>query len=272
MKLQILVDNVANAAQGEWGFSAFIQADGKHILFDVGASGLFLQNAQILGVDLLDLDYVVLSHGHWDHTWGLDTLVKHYMKNTKAKRPALVAHPQAFERTYNPKGDENGALIDQAVLEGRLPLQLSKEPIWLTERLLWLGQIERVHDYEYVKPKGTRLIGATREPDLAPDDSALAYCAADGLVIITGCSHSGICNIIEQARRLTGETRVVDIIGGTHLLQPTHKQMDATVEYMRKLNPALLHPGHCTSLAAKIALAAVAPVKELFVGLELEYK
>lgn len=271
MKLQILVDNVANAAQGEWGFSAFIEADGRRLLFDVGASGLFLQNAQTLGVDLLKLDYVVLSHGHWDHTWGLDALVKYYMKNTKAKRPALVAHPQAFERTFNPKGDENGVLLDLSTLEGRLPLRLSREPVWLTERLLWLGQVERVYDFENIKPKGTRLIGALRGPDLAPDDSALAYRSADGLVIIAGCSHSGICNIIEQARRLTGETRVVDIVGGTHLLQPTHKQMEATVEYIQRLSLAALHPGHCTGLAAKIALASVAPVKELFVGLELEY-
>lgn len=271
MKLQILVDNVANAAQGEWGFSAFIEADGQRILFDVGASGLFLQNAQILGVNLLDLTYVVLSHGHWDHTWGLDTLLKYYMKNTAAKRPELVAHPQAFERTFNPKGDENGILMELSTLEGRLPVRLSKEHLWLTENLLWLGQVERVHDFEYVKPKGTRLVGTTREPDLAPDDSALAYRASEGLVIITGCSHSGICNIIEQARRLTGEKRVVDIVGGTHLLQPSPKQMAATLDYLGTLNPKAIHPGHCTSLAAKVALSAVAPLKDLFVGLELEY-
>jgi len=271
LKLQILVDNIANAAQGEWGFSAFIEADGLRVLFDTGASDLFLQNARILGIDLLDLGFVVLSHGHWDHTWGLEHLVKLYLKNADAKRPTLLAHPRAFERTLNPKGDENGMLLDLATLQGRLPLQLSKEPLWLSERLLWLGEIERVFEFEYVKPKGKRLRGEEIEPDLSPDDTALAYLSDDGLVIITGCSHSGICNITEQARRLTGEKRVVDIIGGTHLLQPSQNQIEGTLEYLRELKLKAIHPGHCTGLSAKIAMAGVAPLKDLFVGLELSY-
>lgn len=271
MQLQILVDNVANAAQGEWGFSCYVEADGKKLLFDTGASGLFLQNARQFGKDLLGLDYVVLSHGHWDHTWGLESLIKCYIKNSESPRPTLVAHPLVFQRTLNPKGDENGIILSQCTVEGRFPLKLSAEPLWLTENLLWLGEIERIHDFEYVKPKGRRITDEGLIADISPDDSALAYKSPEGLVIITGCSHSGICNIVEQAMKLTGEKRVVDIVGGTHLLQPSHKQIEGTLEFLRALKPKAIHPGHCTGLAAKIELASVAPVKDLFVGLELEY-
>jgi 7,8-dihydropterin-6-yl-methyl-4-(beta-D-ribofuranosyl)aminobenzene 5'-phosphate synthase len=271
VKIRILVDNVANAAQGEWGFSCLVEADGKRLLFDTGASDLFLRNAAFFSVNLLDLDHVVLSHGHWDHTWGLDSLIKLYIKNSGAPRPSLIAHPRAFERTLNPKGAENGSLLGLTSLEGRLPLQLSAEPLWITERLLWLGEIERQFAFEYVEPKGSRLTPQGMEPDHAPDDSALVYRAEEGLVIITGCSHSGICNIIEQARRLTGENRVLDIVGGTHLLQYSKERMEATLQYLREVKPAALHAGHCTSLTAKVELASVAPLKELFVGRELEY-
>jgi len=271
VKLQILVDNVANAGQGEWGFSCLIQDEDKKVLLDTGASGLFLQNAERFGVGLLDLDYVVLSHGHWDHTWGLDALIKAYIKNSTATRPTIVAHPQVFERTLNPKGAENGSIVDQVTLSGRFPLKLSRDPLWINERLLWLGEITRQFQFEHVEPKGARLIESGRIPDLSPDDSALAYLSEEGLVIITGCSHSGICNITEQARRLTGERRVRDIVGGTHLLQYSRERMAATLDYLRSVKPEQLHTGHCTSLAAKVELAAVSELKELFVGLELHY-
>ena len=271
MKLQILVDNVANAGQGEWGFSCLIEDQWQRVLLDTGASSLFLQNAKLLGQDLLNLDYVVLSHGHWDHTWGLETLIKHYIKNPESKRPAIVAHPKVFERTLNPKGAENGPIVNQATLEGRFHLQLTRKPLWLSKRLLWLGEIERLFPFEYVEPKGKRLTESGTIPDHSPDDSALAYLTDAGLVIITGCSHSGICNIVEQARHLTGEIRVLDIVGGTHLLQYSRGRMTATLEYLRGVKPEQLHIGHCTSLAAKVELAAVSDLKELFVGLELEY-
>lgn len=270
-RTQILVDNVANAGQGEWGFSAVIEADNKRILFDVGASALFRKNADILGQDLLKLDYVVLSHGHWDHTWGLNELVRLYLKNSTAARPTLVAHPRAFERTLNPKGAENGPLLTLSTIEDRFPVKLSAEPLWLTENLLWLGEIKRHFAFEYVEPKGRRITAAGIEPDLSPDDTALAYKSDEGLIIITGCSHSGICNIIEQAMRLTEESRVLDIIGGTHLLQIGEARMAATLDYFARVKPKALHIGHCTGLDAKIALAGVADVKELFVGLEVKF-
>ena len=272
LKVQILVDNVANAGPGEWGFSAIIEADGQRILFDTGASDLFRKNADTLGQNLLQLDFVALSHGHWDHTWGLGELVRLYLKNHEAKRPTIIAHPRTFERTLNPKGAENGPLLSLDSLQDRFPLNLTAEPLWITENLLWLGEIKRKFAFEYVEPKSKRIVDGVNEPDLSPDDTALVYRTPEGIVIITGCSHSGICNIIDQAMDLTGDDRVLDIIGGTHLLQIGQLRMKATLDYFASIKPKALHIGHCTSFDAKVALAAVADMKELFVGLEVKFE
>jgi 7,8-dihydropterin-6-yl-methyl-4-(beta-D-ribofuranosyl)aminobenzene 5'-phosphate synthase len=108
-------------------------------------------------------------------------------------------------------------------------------------------------------------------PDLVLDDTTLAFKSDQGLVIFTGCSHTGICSIIRYARQVCGEQRIRDVIGGYHLMDDDSAGISLTVKELAALEPAALHPCHCTSLAAKIALAQVAPVHEMDVGLKLEY-
>jgi Metal-dependent hydrolases of the beta-lactamase superfamily II len=104
------------------------------------------------------------------------------------------------------------------------------------------------------------------------EDSALAYRSSEGLVIITGCSHAGICNIVEHAKGICGENKIVDIVGGLHLLDPSKEQMQGTLDYMKKLQPNEVHACHCTDLNSKIALSRVVNLREVGVGLKLEYK
>ncbi|MGE5653681.1 MAG: MBL fold metallo-hydrolase [Bacillota bacterium] len=214
---------------------------------------------------------MVLSHGHSDHTWGLEDLIKLYLRHPDRQRPTVIAHPGVFAKRVTGRGGEMGTLVDAQTLAGRFALKLTDEPLWLTERLVWLGQIKRRFGFEDTEKPGFLLTSSGREIDPILDDSALAYRTDHGLVIITGCSHSGICNIIEQAREVSGEERVIDIVGGTHLIDPPEERMQATIDYFRRLQPLGLHIGHCTSLQAKIRLAAVAPVEEMRVGLSLEY-
>ncbi len=272
MKFTVLSDNNAAVGRGEWGFSCLIEADGKRVLLDVGGSGLFAENAGVLGIDVMQLDYVVLSHGHWDHTWGLETLMKLYIRQPERSRPTVLAHPLAFNYRTNTKGLECGTLVSADSVRRRFPLRLTAEPLWITERLVWLGEIERKFDFEQLDKPGTMEIDGKTVPDYIVDDSALAYKADEGLVIITGCSHSGVCNIIEQARRVTGEDRVLDVVGGTHLIDPSPERMKGTLDYLVKHAPKALHTGHCTSLAAKVALGAVVNLQDLGVGLRLEYQ
>ncbi len=141
----------------------------------------------------------------------------------------------------------------------------------MTERLLFLGEIERGNDFEAKRPIGRVVVGREEQPDYLLDDTALAYQSPEGLIIITGCSHAGICNIVEHAKRRCGDDRIIDIIGGFHLLEPSAEQLEGTVAYMRSLEPGSVHACHCTDLSSKIALSKVVNLKEVGVGLALGY-
>ncbi len=279
MKLTVLVDNntlIDRYFLAEPGISLFIEQGGKRILLDVGYSDVFMINAQKMNIDLRSLDYVVLSHGHLDHTWGLDPLVRLYtesdIEGIPHKRPTILAHPLTFFSKTADDIKEIGSLISRDKLSKHFIIKLSKNPIWLTERMLFLGQIERKNDFECKKPIGSIMKPDGEEPDYLYDDTALVYKSPQGLVIITGCSHSGICNIVEQAKKLCKEERVIDIVGGLHLLDPSKEQLQGTLEYMKKLNPKQMHACHCTDLQSKIALSKVVNLKEVGVGLVLEYE
>jgi 7,8-dihydropterin-6-yl-methyl-4-(beta-D-ribofuranosyl)aminobenzene 5'-phosphate synthase len=278
MKLTVLIDNntlVDRYFLGEPGVSYFIEDENKKILFDVGYSDAFIKNARKLSIDLLDIDFVVLSHGHLDHTWGLIPLVRLYtegmIEKLHVEKPTLVTHPMTLSaRTFDDLA-EIGSLLLEDKLSSYFALKLSREPVWLTERLVFLGEIERTNEFEAKNPIGKILEGEVSKDDLVIDDSALAYKSDKGLVIITGCSHAGVCNIVEYARKICDENRVADIVGGFHLLNPSPEQLRGTVEYMRSLHPHSVHACHCTDLGSKIALSEVVSLNEVGVGLTLEY-
>jgi 7,8-dihydropterin-6-yl-methyl-4-(beta-D-ribofuranosyl)aminobenzene 5'-phosphate synthase len=277
MRLTVLVDNntlIDRYFFAEPGISLYIEQGGKRLLLDVGYSDIFIKNAQKMNIDLRTLDYVVLSHGHQDHTWGLDPLVRLYtesqIEGIPHKRPKVLAHPEAFFSKITDV--EIGSLLSRDKLSKNLTVELSKDPQWLTEKILFLGEVERKNDFEGKKPIGSIIKPEGKQPDYLYDDTALAYKSSQGLVIITGCSHSGICNILEQAKKLCKEERVIDIIGGLHLLDSSKEQLQGTLEYMKKLNPKQMHACHCTDLNSKIALSKVVDLKEVGVGLVLEYE
>jgi len=273
MKITMLVDNhtiIDSYYVGEPAVSYFIEESGHKYLFDTGYSDVFLQNAVAMNISLDDLSGVILSHGHNDHTRGLTYLIKQKFQKMLTK-PRLIAHPEVFlTRTEN--GAEIGCPIKKSVLEKHFSFNLSRKPIWLSDRLVFLGEIERSNDFEAKIPVGTFQEDRKNIPDYVADDSALVYQSSDGLVIITGCSHSGICNIIEQAKKVCQEERVINVIGGFHLLNTAPERMQRTCDYFRALQPAEVYAAHCTDLNAKIALSAVTSVKEAGVGVELYYE
>jgi len=278
MKLTVLVDNntlIDRYFIGEPGVSYFIEDKDKKILFDVGYSNVLITNARKLSLDLLDVNFVVLSHGHLDHTWGLVPLIRLYTEGMRQKRefkkPTLVTHPATLSSRTSDDMTEIGSLLSKDKLSGFFHLELTGAPKWLTDRLVFLGEIERANGFEAQNPIGRTLENGIETDDFVIDDSALAYKSSQGLIIITGCSHAGICNIIEYAKKVCGENRVVDIIGGFHLLNPPPEQLQGTIEYMKSLRPDAVHACHCTDLDSKIALAKAVNLIEVGVGLTLEY-
>lgn len=272
LELTILVENSTKIdlyLAGEPGLSVWLECCGRKILFDTGYSGLFLQNAAQLGVDVSQMDMLVYSHGHNDHTWGTHALVEYLDKKNAARAPALLAHPRVFENK-RAQGHLIGAVMREEALSAFFDVVLSAEPLEIEPELWWLGEIPAS-----VTPRrasGTICGASDVTPDLCVDDSALAYRGRDGLVIITGCSHSGICNIVAHAKSVTGETRVADIIGGFHLLDASAEELQEVTAYLSAAGVSTMHPCHCTDFKAKMALAAAFDVREAYTGLRLKYK
>jgi 7,8-dihydropterin-6-yl-methyl-4-(beta-D-ribofuranosyl)aminobenzene 5'-phosphate synthase len=276
MKLTVLVDNntlIDRYFRAEPGLSLLIEDQKTRVLFDTGYSDLFLTNAEKMGQDLSQLDFLALSHSHLDHTWGLEPFVRYLteqeIENRPFKRPKLVAHPDVFTSAGMDRIPEFGSLMSREKMARHLDLKLSKTPVHLSPRLIFLGEIPRENLFE-----GRLTFGKKQgqdDLDRVMDDSALVYKSQKGLVIITGCSHAGICNIIAHAQKVCNETRVADIIGGFHLLNPAREHLAGTLDFFKKLAPQAVHACHCTDLESKIALSRVAPIREVGVGLALQY-
>jgi len=268
MKLTVLIDNNTLTDRyflGEPGVCYLIEDGEKQILFDVGYSNAFIINAQKLNLNLLQTDFIVLSHAHFDHTWGLEPLLKLYteanIESIPHKNPTLIAHPTIFDTRSVDGLKEIGCNIPQSKLEKHFQIELHKEPFWLTDKLVFLGEIERGNDFENKLPLGHIHIGGKIKPDYLLDDTAIAYKAKEGLVIITGCSHSGICNIVNYAKKICSEDKVLDVIGGFHLMQPSKKQLTGTINYLQNMKASQIHACHCVDLDSKIALSKVANLK-----------
>ncbi len=276
MELTVLVDNntlIDRYFRAEPGLSLLIEDQETRVLFDTGYSDLFLTNAEKMGKDLSQLDFLAISHSHLDHTWGLEPFVRYLteqgIENRPFKRPTLVAHPEVFTSAGMASIPEFGSLMSREKMARHLDLQLSKTPVHLGPRLMFLGEIPRENSFEGQLTFGKKQ--GQDDLDRVMDDSALVYQSQKGLVIITGCSHAGICNIIAYAQKVCNENRVADIIGGFHLLNPATKQLAGTLDFFKKLAPQAVHACHCTDLESKIALSRVTDIKEVGVGLTLQY-
>jgi 7,8-dihydropterin-6-yl-methyl-4-(beta-D-ribofuranosyl)aminobenzene 5'-phosphate synthase len=262
MRMTALCDNntIIDAYYlGEPAVSYYLEDGDKKILFDTGYSDVYVRNAEAMQIDLTRVDAIVLSHGHNDHTGGLA-----WFPATSRKIP-VIAHPDALL----PKrcdGLDIGAPGDL----GQFTLQLSKKPVALSEHLTFLGEIPRSNDFENREPVGECLRGGRWEADWCRDDTALVYRGEDGLWIITGCSHAGICNITEYAKTVCGEERIAGILGGFHLMGECDCQTEKTAQYIKKIQPRRLIPCHCTCFRAKAALDRIIPVEEMGSGLRLE--
>lgn len=259
MKLTVLTENVAGGhCLAEHGLSYLIEHHGEKLLFDTGHSDVFMHNAQLLGIDLQNtIDTVVLSHGHWDHGNGL-----RYLHDK-----VLYCHPLVFMKRYRRLDNTYlGLEMTKEEVLRRFELRTSSLPVEVKHNIIFLGEIPRLNAFE---AQQTPFLDGDKELDFILDDSALAVKDGDELIVVTGCSHSGICNIVDYAIKVTGLSKVKAVIGGFHL-----KKDDAvtaqTIAYLKKTGVKHVYPTHCTDLEALTVFVRSFGVKQLKTGITIE--
>jgi len=239
MKITVLTENMAGGQfLAEHGLSYLIQYDGKNILFDTGHTDVFLKNSMAMGIDLPSVvDTIVLSHGHWDHGDGL-----RYIDNK-----VLITHPVSFIKRFR-KGEEQniGLALPKSEIEKKFRLVTSEKPYFITDKILYAGSIPRANDFE---SKETSFVDENGNDDFVPDDSALILIKDHELVIISGCAHSGICNITEYAKKISKLEKIKLVMGGFHL-KNKDKKTKKTIEYFKRCGVQTIIPSHCTELPA----------------------
>ncbi|MBN2421744.1 MBL fold metallo-hydrolase [Candidatus Woesearchaeota archaeon] len=215
------------------GVSFLIEIKPLRILFDVSFKDEILKNAKQGNIDLKNIDFLVISHGHIDHTEGLKYIDFSEIKN-------LICHPLCLEKKYYEGEGEIGSPLSAEELRKRTNLILSKEPYWINKKIVFLGQIPRKLEFE-----GKQAVGylENKKEDFVIDDSAVAIKHNKGVIIISGCSHSGICNIVNYAKKVCNEEKVYSVIGGFHLFNK--EQTDKTIDFFKKQNIEKLFPLHC---------------------------
>ena len=291
MDLTVLVDNNTFIDQyylGEPAVSYLLETDGKKILFDVGYSDVFLKNMEAMGYQLDEMDAIILSHGHNDHTGGLSYLIqekKHLQskehirkkeesiqekKGNQYKKPLLIAHPGVFEEKQA-DGISISAEVSPEQLSEICEVKLTKSVYQITENLYFLGQIPRKNSYEAKSSVGIKKTINGWEPDFVEEDTALVFTGEEGIYIITGCSHAGICNIVEYAKEVTGQTVIKGIIGGFHLFD-VNESVHKTIAYMKRHHIPHLYPCHCTSLRVKAEFLKEMEINESGSGLKLHWE
>jgi 7,8-dihydropterin-6-yl-methyl-4-(beta-D-ribofuranosyl)aminobenzene 5'-phosphate synthase len=257
-----------DALRAEHGFSMLVTVTragrDTHVLFDAGRTpdGL-VENMRRLELSPGDIDVIVLSHGHWDHVTGMDGLVG---RLGRANMPVLI-HPEFWTRrrlAFPGREPVELPTTSRPALEGAgFEIVEQRRPSFLLDgSLLVTGEVDRTTAFERGFPGHEAARGGAWQPDpLILDDQALvATVRGRGLVVLTGCGHSGVVNILRYVRKLTGEQRIHALIGGFHLSGPAFEPIiGPTCDALAELAPDVLVPAHCTGWRATHALAARFP-------------
>jgi 7,8-dihydropterin-6-yl-methyl-4-(beta-D-ribofuranosyl)aminobenzene 5'-phosphate synthase len=261
----MLVGNTASGV-GEWGFAAVLEADGRRLLVDTGARAeTVLSNAREMKIDLSTITDLVLTHNHADHTGGLLTL----------RRELSATQPSALSRVHVPKGifdsrpgpggrESNGLLPVRAAYEATGGVFVEHAgPAVLIPGVTMLGPIPRVHpERNFGSPNGGAVgrvqTAAGLVEDNVPEDTSVVVDTAEGLVLISGCGHSGIVNAMEHARKSVRAAPIYAAIGGFHLFAASDETLSWTASKLKEFGVRHLMGAHCTGIEAVFRLRQLA--------------
>lgn len=252
LKVTILSTMLAERGLGEWGFAALVEADGHRILFDTGMySDVVLKNAATLKVDLADVPDVILSHSHFDHVGGLMTL----RESVRGKNPAALATVHGAEGLFYKRIEGGPPILANPLLVARPAFEaaggvfkIHAQPVELYPGVWFSGPVPRKFPERNFPGQGRLESPAGVAEDTVPEDAALFIDTADGLVVITGCGHAGVVNILEHARATVRPAKIHALIGGIHLFNAEEKTLAWTAGKLREFGVENFIGAHCTGL------------------------
>ena len=250
VKITVLSDNYSNAQcpdfLTEHGYSLYIEFQGLKILFDTGASDNFLKNAELLGLNISEIDFAVLSHGHRDHTGGL----KHLISQTHC--PIYLSENVFDKKFHSCRGDKGLRNIgtDLELLEKYSNrFHIVSENCWINPGIALVGN----KNFGFPQPYGNKFLTYESQGVERPEDFSheihICFVTDDGLVIVSPCSHGGFGNIVSACREFTGINEVIKYVGGLHIVESD--QVAAEVADFLAVKSALapnaeIITSHCT--------------------------
>jgi 7,8-dihydropterin-6-yl-methyl-4-(beta-D-ribofuranosyl)aminobenzene 5'-phosphate synthase len=257
-KITVLCENLVGrlVGAGEHGFSAFVETDRGDYLFDTGSGHSIVANSLVLKKDLRTIRRIFLSHGHYDHTGGLPEVLK-LRGNVE-----VHAHPHLFlDRIAVLKEDDKeikrfvGIPYKKAYLEFLgANFVLNKDFFEVEKGIFLTGEVPRKTPFEKPDPRLFSEMDGKITQDIFLDDQSLILDTKKGLVVILGCAHSGMINILDHVIDKTGKEKFYAIMGGTHLDFLTPEQLEESIKSLKKMEIERIGISHCTGMRAAFRL------------------
>ncbi|MFP4372581.1 MAG: MBL fold metallo-hydrolase [Halanaerobium sp.] len=253
VEIKIIAENSVYKEKllAEHGLSFWIKVGNKQFLFDTGQGLVLDNNLKELGIKIEELNGILLSHGHYDHANGLKKLLK-VRSDLK-----LYGHSDIFLPKYSKKSSGityRGMNITRADVENFIPVNKAKEVadgLWMT------GEIAVDNREEIIRSDYKVKINDELKVDQFKDDQASFIETKEGIVVLLGCSHSGVINTLKHIKKLTAGQKIAAIIGGMHLIHADLERIDDIIEYLKELDFDLLAPLHCTGFKAAARINSV---------------
>jgi len=251
LRLTCLVEDTVHAPDlgAEHGLSILAETNGVRLMLDTGQSALVVRNARMLNIDLGSVTDIVLSHGHYDHTGGIQAVLG------KARSARIHAHPSTFDRKYVRRDDGSFRSVGCPVSLQEIGVACeaictASEPREIQPGIWTTGEVPRTNDWEDTGGKFFVDRDGKKVEDKLDDDLSVFVEHPKGTIVLTGCAHAGIVNILDHIRKLTNEKPVYAVIGGIHLQSASGERIRKTVEAFRELDVQRIGLCHCAGMPA----------------------